>query len=437
MMWRLEIMKFLKKLIDSEYRELCRFEEIAKKIVALDSEYSKLSDEELKNKTGEFKKELEQGKTLDDIIVPAFATVREAAYRVIGEKPYFVQVVGGLAIHYGNIAEMKTGEGKTLTETMPTYLNALSGKGVHIVTVNEFLAQRDSEWMGNIYRFLGLTVGLNLRELNPKQKQEAYNCDVMYSTNNEIGFDYLRDNMVIRAEDRVQRPLNFCIVDEVDSILIDEARTPLIISGGRFDAKNLYIDADRAVKKLKEEDYDLDVKTKNVSLTESGSEKVENYFHLKNLYDIDNSALVHHINQALKANYGFKKDVDYVIENGEIIIVDQFTGRLMHGRQFSDGLHQAIEAKENVTINEETKTMATITFQNLFRMYSKLSGMTGTAKTEEEEFIYIYNMYVIQIPTNKPVIRQDLPDLVYATEEGKYQAIINCIKEIHATGHLF
>ena len=427
-------MKFLKKLIDSEYRELCRFEEIAKKIVALDSEYSKLSDEELKNKTGEFKKELEQGKTLDDIIVPAFATVREAAYRVIGEKPYFVQAVGGLAIHYGNIAEMKTGEGKTLTETMPTYLNALSGKGVHIVTVNEFLAQRDSEWMGNIYRFLGLTVGLNLRELNPKQKQEAYNCDVMYSTNNEIGFDYLRDNMVIRAEDRVQRPLNFCIVDEVDSILIDEARTPLIISGGRFDAKNLYIDADRAVKKLKEEDYDLDVKTKNVSLTESGSEKVENYFHLKNLYDIDNSALVHHINQALKANYGFKKDVDYVIENGEIIIVDQFTGRLMHGRQFSDGLHQAIEAKENVTINEETKTMATITFQNLFRMYSKLSGMTGTAKTEEEEFINIYNMYVIQIPTNKPVIRQDLPDLVYATEEGKYQAIINCIKEIHATG---
>ena len=434
MMWRLEIMKFLKKLIDSEYRELCRFEEIAKKIVALDSEYSKLSDEELKNKTEEFKKELEQGKTLDDIIVPAFATVREAAYRVIGEKPYFVQVVGGLAIHYGNIAEMKTGEGKTLTETMPTYLNALSGKGVHIVTVNEFLAQRDSEWMGNIYRFLGLTVGLNLRELNPKQKQEAYNCDVMYSTNNEIGFDYLRDNMVIRAEDRVQRPLNFCIVDEVDSILIDEARTPLIISGGRFDAKNLYIDADRAVKKLKEEDYDLDVKTKNVSLTESGSEKVENYFHLKNLYDIDNSALVHHINQALKANYGFKKDVDYVIENGEVIIVDQFTGRLMHGRQFSDGLHQAIEAKENVTINEETKTMATITFQNLFRMYSKLSGMTGTAKTEEEEFINIYNMYVIQIPTNKPVIRQDLPDLVYATEEGKYQAIINCIKEIHATG---
>ena len=427
-------MKFLKKLIDSEYRELCRFEEIAKKIVALDSEYSKLSDEELKNKTGEFKKELEQGKTLDDIIVPAFATVREAAYRVIGEKPYFVQVVGGLAIHYGNIAEMKTGEGKTLTETMPTYLNALSGKGVHIVTVNEFLAQRDSEWMGNIYRFLGLTVGLNLRELNPKQKQEAYNCDVMYSTNNEIGFDYLRDNMVIRAEDRVQRPLNFCIVDEVDSILIDEARTPLIISGGRFDAKNLYIDADRAVKKLKEEDYDLDVKTKNVSLTESGSEKVENYFHLKNLYDIDNSALVHHVNQALKANYGFKKDVDYVIENGEVIIVDQFTGRLMHGRQFSDGLHQAIEAKENVTINEETKTMATITFQNLFRMYNKLSGMTGTAKTEEEEFINIYNMYVIQIPTNKPVIRQDLPDLVYATEEGKYQAIINCIKEIHATG---
>lgn len=427
-------MGIFRKLIDSEYKELCRFEKTANEIVALDSEYSKLTDEELQNKTNEFKEQLANGKTIEDIIVPAFATVREAAYRVIGEKPFFVQVVGGLAIHYGNIAEMKTGEGKTLTETMPTYLNALTGKGVHIITVNEFLAKRDSEWMGNIYRFLGLTVGLNLRELSPKEKQEAYNCDVLYSTNNEIGFDYLRDNMVVRATDRVQRPLNFCIVDEVDSILIDEARTPLIISGGKFDSKNLYIDADRAVKKLNSEDYDIDVKTKNVSLTESGSQKIEAIFNLNNLYDINNSILVHHLNQALKANYGFKKDVDYVIEDDAIIIVDQFTGRLMHGRQFSDGLHQAIEAKEGVTVNEETKTMATITFQNLFRMYDKLSGMTGTAKTEEEEFRNIYNMYVIQIPTNKPVIREDLPDLVYATEAGKYKAIINVIKEIHEKG---
>ncbi len=429
-------MGFLKKLIDSEYKELKRFEKIADQIDALSDEMASLSDEELKNKTQEFKDILaNNGGDLEEIVVPAFATVREAAYRVIGEKPYYVQLLGGLAIHYGNIAEMKTGEGKTLTETMPTYLNALTGKGVHIITVNEFLAQRDSEWMGNIFRFLGLTVGLNLRELSSEEKRAAYACDVLYSTNNEIGFDYLRDNMVVKATDRVQRPLNFCIVDEVDSILIDEARTPLIISGGKLDSKNLYIDADRCVKKLKaEEDYTVDEKTKNVSLTEEGSAKVEKYFHLDNLYDLNNSALVHHLNQALKANYGFKLDVDYVIEDGSIIIVDQFTGRLMHGRQFSEGLHQAIEAKEGVTINEETRTMATITFQNLFRMYNKLSGMTGTAKTEEEEFRNIYNMYVIQIPTNKPVIREDLPDLVYATEKGKYQAIINVIKEIHAKG---
>jgi preprotein translocase subunit SecA len=427
-------MNIIKKLIDSEYRELCRFEGIANKIDALEPTYSKLTDEELKNKTIEFREALANGTKLDDLIVPAFATVREAAYRVIGEKPFHVQLLGGLALHFGNIAEMKTGEGKTLTATMPTYLNALTGEGVHIVTVNEFLAKRDSEWMGNIYRFLGLTVGLNLREMSATEKQEAYKCDVLYSTNNEIGFDYLRDNMVVRAVDRVQRPLNYCIVDEVDSILIDEARTPLIISGGKMDARNLYIDADRAVKRLENDDYDVDVKTKNVSLTESGSKKIENIFHLNNLYDIDNAALVHHINQALKANYGFKKDVDYVIEDGAIIIVDQFTGRLMHGRQYSEGLHQAIEAKENVQINEETKTMATITFQNLFRMYKKLSGMTGTAKTEEEEFTQIYNMYVIQIPTNRPVIRADLTDLVYATEKGKFTAIVNCIKEIHQKG---
>lgn len=428
-------MGFFRKLIDSEYKELKRFEQIANQIDALSDEMESLSDEALKNKTVEFKKELEGGATLESILVPAFATVREAAKRVIGEKPYFVQIIGGLAIHYGNIAEMKTGEGKTLTETMPAYLNALEGKGVHIVTVNDFLAKRDSEWMGNIFRFLGLTVGLNLRELSPKEKQEAYNCDITYSTNNEIGFDYLRDNMVVKKEDRVQRPLNFCIVDEVDSILIDEARTPLIISGGKVNSANLYKEADRAVKKLKEEvDYTVDEKTKNVSLTEEGSKKVEASFNIKNLYDMDNSMLVHHVNQALKANYGFKLNVDYVIEDDAIIIVDQFTGRLMHGRQFSDGLHQALEAKEGVTINEETRTMATITFQNLFRMYNKLSGMTGTAKTEEEEFRNIYNMYVIQIPTNKPVIREDLADLVYATEKGKYQAIINVIKEIHATG---
>ena len=427
-------MGLLRSLIDSEYKELKKFEKKAKQIDALSEEMAALSDKELAAKTDEFKKELEEGKTLEDILIPAFAVVREAAYRVIGEKPYFVQILGGLAIHYGNIAEMKTGEGKTLTETMPTYLNALTGKGVHIVTVNEFLAKRDSEWMGNIFRFLGLTVGLNMREMSPAQKRAAYECDVLYSTNNEIGFDYLRDNMVVRAQDRVQRPLNFCIVDEVDSILIDEARTPLIISGGKFESKNLYESADSAVKRLEEEDYTIDEKTKSVSLTDSGVEKIEKIFHLKNLFDLENAVLVHHLNQSLKANYGFKLDVDYVVENGEVIIVDQFTGRLMHGRQFSDGLHQAIEAKEGVKINEETKTMATITFQNLFRMYNKLSGMTGTAKTEEEEFRDIYNMYVIQIPTNKPVIREDYPDLVYATEKGKFKAIVNKIKEIHSTG---
>ena len=427
-------MNVFRRLVDAEYRELLKFEKIADKIDALEDEYKKLSDKQLKAKTEEFKEELANGKTLDDIIVEAFATVREAADRVIGERPFHVQILGGLALHYGNIAEMKTGEGKTLTATMPVYLNALTGEGVHIVTVNEFLAQRDANWMGEIYRFLGLTVGVNLREMSAKDKQAAYNCDVLYSTNNEIGFDYLRDNMVVRATDRVQRPLNFCIVDEVDSILIDEARTPLIISGGKMNAKNLYQEADRAVKKLGEDDYDVDVKTKNVSLTEKGSKKIEEMFRLKNLYDINNSALVHHLNQALKANYGFKNDVDYVVENGEVIIVDQFTGRLMHGRQYSEGLHQAIEAKEGVKINEETQTMATITFQNLFRMYKKLSGMTGTAKTEEEEFIHIYNMYVIQIPTNRPVARKDLTDLVYPTEAGKYRAIVRCIKEIHETG---
>ena len=428
-------MKFFKKILDSEYKELCRFEEIAKEIEAMEPEIQKLTDEELKEKTIEFKAELETGKTLDDLIVPAFAVAREAAYRAIGEKPFHVQILGGLAIHFGNIAEMKTGEGKTLTTILPAYLNALSGKGVHVVTTNEYLSSRNAEWMRPIYDLLGVTVGINLRELSPKEKQETYNADITYSTNNEIGFDYLRDNMAIRKENRVQRGLNFCIIDEVDSILIDEARTPLIISGGRFNSNNLYIDADRVVKRLKEdEDYTIDLKTKNVSLTAEGSKKVEKILNVKNLYDLDNTALVHHLNQALKANYGFKKDIDYVVENDAVVIVDQFTGRLMHGRQYSEGLHQAIEAKEGVKINTETKTMATITFQNLFRMYNKLAGMTGTAKTEEEEFRNIYNMYVICIPTNKPVIREDLPDLVYSNKPGKYKAIINCIKEIHEKG---
>lgn len=428
-------MGFLRKIFDTEYKELKKFEGIADKVVALDEEIQKLSDAELKDKTLEFKKILEDGGTLEDIMVPAFAVVREAASRFVGEKPYYVQILGGLAIHYGNIAEMKTGEGKTLTTILPAYLNALSGKGVHVVTTNEYLSSRNADWMRPVYEGLGLTVGVNLRDLSASEKQEAYNCDILYSTNNEIGFDYLRDNMVAQASQRVQRPLNFCIIDEVDSILIDEARTPLIISGGRFNSNNLYIDADRAVKKLKEnDDYVVDAKTKSVSLTEVGSEKIEKIFNLKNLYDLDNTALVHHLNQALKANYGFKRDVDYVVQEDEVIIVDQFTGRLMQGRQFSEGLHQAIEAKEGVTINTETKTMATITFQNLFRMYNKLSGMTGTAKTEEEEFRNIYNMYVIQIPTNKPVAREDLADLVYATSKAKYEAIIRTVGEIHETG---
>ena len=428
-------MKFLKKLLDSEYKELCKFEELAKQIEAMEPEIQKLTNEELKEKTVEFKAELETGKDLNDIIIPAFAVAREAAYRAIGEKPFHVQILGGLAIHFGNIAEMKTGEGKTLTTVLPAYLNALEGKGVHVVTTNEYLSQRNAEWMGPIYEMLGISVGVNLRELTPAEKQNAYNADITYSTNNEIGFDYLRDNMVVKKENRVQRGLNFCIIDEVDSILIDEARTPLIISGGRFNSNNLYIDADRTVKKLKEEeDYTIDLKTKNVSLTAEGSKKVEKILNIKNLYDLDNTVLVHHLNQALKANYGFKKDIDYVVENDAIIIVDQFTGRLLHGRQYSEGLHQAIEAKEGVTINTETKTMATITFQNLFRMYNKLAGMTGTAKTEEEEFRNIYNMYVICIPTNKPVIREDLADLVYSNEKGKYKAIIKCVKEIHEKG---
>ena len=428
-------MKILKKLFDHEYKELKRFNGIAEQVMALDDEYSKLTDTELQSKTDEFKERLSKGETLEDILVEAFATAREAAFRVIGEKHYFVQILGALAIHYGNIAEMKTGEGKTLTSVLPAYLNALTGEGVHIITVNEYLAGRDAEWMGGIHRFLGLTVGVNRRDLTPKEKQEAYSCDILYSTNNEIGFDYLRDNMVERKEERVQRPLNFAIIDEVDSVLIDEARTPLIISGGEMQNQNLYINADKYAKSLKiEKDFIYDEKTKSVNLTEQGVDKAESMFKVDNLYDINNSTLLHFINQALRANYAMRNDVDYVVQDGEIVIVDQFTGRLMKGRAYSDGLHQAIEAKEGVNINEETKTMATITFQNLFRMYKKLSGMTGTAKTEEEEFREIYNMYVIEIPTNMPVIRTDEADLVYATKEAKYKAIINVVKELYNKG---
>ena len=428
-------MNFFKKLFNHEYKELERFKKIADEIIELEDEYSKLSDKELKNKTNEFKERLKNGETLEDIKVEAFATAREAAYRVIGEKPFYVQILGGLAIHYGNIAEMKTGEGKTLTSTMPAYLNALGGEGVHIITVNEYLAGRDANWMGEIYRFLGLTVGVNYRELSPLEKKEAYNCDILYSTNNEIGFDYLRDNMVVKASDRVARPYNFAIIDEVDSVLIDEARTPLIISGGFMKSAGLYIQTDKFAKSLKENDgYIYDEKTKAVSLDQTGIAQAEKTFNVDNLYDISNTNLVHFINQALKANYAMKNDVDYVVQDGKIVIVDPFTGRLMQGRAYSDGLHQAIEAKEGVQINEETKTLATITFQNLFRMYKKLSGMTGTAKTEEEEFRDIYNMYVIVIPTNKPIARKDYGDLLFSTKEGKYKAIVNEIKERHKTG---
>ena len=429
-------MSVFRKMFDFDEKELRRFDKIADKILELDDEYSKLSDDELKSKTEEFKNRLANGEDLDDILIEAFATAREACYRVINEKPYKVQLIGGLALHYGNIAEMKTGEGKTLTSVMPAYLNALEGQGVHIVTVNEYLAERDSKWMGQIHEFLGLSVGLNLRDLSPSEKRAEYDKDILYSTNNEIGFDYLRDNMAIRKEDRVQqRGLNYAIVDEVDSILIDEARTPLIISGGFLENKNLYIDADRFAKSL---NYDTDIvydaKLKRSNLSEEGMKKAEKYFKVDNLYDVNNSTLVHFINQALHANYSQKNDVDYVVKDGKIVIVDQFTGRLMPGRAFSDGLHQAIEAKEGVEIQQETKTLATITFQNLFRMYNKLSGMTGTAKTEEEEFREIYNMYVIAIPTNKPVIREDMADLIYASKKSKFKAIIDEIAKRHEKG---
>ncbi len=427
-------MGLLKNIFDYETKELKRIDKIVDEIEALDEKMQGIKDIEFKAKTEEFKKRIEDGEELDDIAVEAFALAREACFRAIGEKPFRVQLIGGLAIHRGNIAEMKTGEGKTLTTVLPAYLNALSGKGVHVITTNEYLSTRNAQWMGPIYDLLGVSVGINTRDKSPKEKKEAYEADITYTTNNELGFDYLRDNMVVHKENRTQRGLNFAIIDEVDSILIDEARTPLIISGGSAKSANIYKEADRVAKSLKIDDYVVDEKTKKVTLTEEGVKNCEKMLHLDNLYDISNSVMVHNLDKALTANYAFKKDVDYVIENDKVIIVDTFTGRLMHGRQFSEGLHQALEAKEGVTINEETKTLATITFQNLFRMYNKLSGMTGTAKTEEEEFQNIYNTNVVCIPTNKPVIRDDQVDLIYSSLKGKFNAVVKTVKEIHKTG---
>ena len=431
-----------KKLFDPSYKEFKRCEKLANQVVALADEYKKLTDDELKHKTVEFKERLAKGETLDSLLVEAFATVREASTRVLGLTPFKVQIIGAAAMHFGNIAEMKTGEGKTLTSVMPAYLNALTGEGVHIVTVNEYLAGRDATEMGAVHKFLGLTVGLNLRDMTPEEKQAQYNCDITYSTNNELGFDYLRDHMVIYKEQMVQRPhMNFAIVDEVDSILIDEARTPLIISGGEKKGPNLYLQANTFVKGLREKndqnpdgDYEIDVKDQHVTITEQGIEKAQRFFGVDNIYDVRYVNLVHHINNALRANYIMFRDKDYVVQDGTVIIVDPFTGRLMHGRQYSEGLHQALEAKENVEIKKETRTLATITFQNYFRMYKKLAGMTGTAKTEEEEFRNIYNMLVIEIPTNMPVIRKDEPDLIFRSEEAKYRAIAKEIKERHEKG---
>ncbi|KOY78197.1 Protein translocase subunit SecA [Apilactobacillus kunkeei] len=425
----------LRKWVESDKREVKRLSKLADKVEAYSDEISQLSDDELKAKTPEFQQRYQDGETLDDLLPEAFAVAREGATRVLGLTPFHVQIMGGIVLHEGNISEMKTGEGKTLTATMPVYLNALAGKGVHVITVNEYLSQRDAEQMGELYNWLGLSVGVNLTEKSPEEKREAYNADITYSTNSEIGFDYLRDNMVVYKEDMVQRPLNFAIVDEVDSILIDEARTPLIISGQAKGSSELYMQADQFAKTLKEkDDFKIDLESKTVSLNDQGIEKAEKYFNLKNLYDTDNTALTHHIDEALRANFIMIKDKDYVVSDDEVLIVDSFTGRIMDGRRFSDGLHQAIEAKEGVTIQEESKTMANITYQNLFRMYSKLAGMTGTAKTEADEFREIYNMDVISIPTNRPVARVDEPDLLYPTLQSKFDAVVDEIKELHAKG---
>lgn len=428
-------MGILNKVFDLNKRELKRLDKLAVKIDAIASETERLTDEQLREKTEEFKARYQKGETLDDLLVEAFAVVREGARRVLGLYPYHVQLMGGISLHEGNISEMKTGEGKTLTATMPVYLNALSGKGVHVVTVNEYLASRDATEMGQLYEFLGLTVGLNLNSMDKDEKQAAYACDITYGTNNEFGFDYLRDNMVLYKEQKVQRPLYFAVIDEVDSILIDEARTPLIISGSAQKSTVLYMQANAFVRTLtKDVDYTYDEKTKAVMLTEEGISKSEKAFGIENLFDISHVTLNHHINQALKAIVTMHLDVDYVVQDGEIVIVDQFTGRLMKGRRYSEGLHQAIEAKEGVEIQNESMTMATITFQNYFRMYEKLSGMTGTAKTEEEEFRNIYNMNVIVIPTNRPIARDDRADLIYASMEGKFRAVVEDIAERHQKG---
>ncbi len=447
-------MSFLNKIFKSySEKEVKRVMPIVEKINGFEEKISKLSDTELKNKTTEFKERLNKGETLDDILPEAFATVREGSKRVLGMRHFDVQLIGGIILHQGRIAEMKTGEGKTLVATLPVYLNALTGKGVHVVTVNDYLAKRDSEWMGKLYKFLGLSVGLVIAGMNNEQKQKAYNSDITYGTNNEYGFDYLRDNMVIYKDQMVQRPLNYAIVDEIDSILIDEARTPLIISGTAAESSSLYKQANDFVKRLKAKvlveedvkdseqsednekyDYIVDLKAKAASLTQKGIKKAEEYFKLENLNDIENSDIVHHINQALHAYGIMKKDIDYIVKDGEVLIVDEFTGRIMYGRRYSNGLHQAIEAKENVKIANESKTLATITFQNYFRMYNKLAGMTGTAMTEESEFREIYNLDVISIPTNKPMIRIDNNDVIYKNENAKFRAVVEDIKESHKKG---
>ena len=425
---------FIERLLNGEKKTLHNLEKTAEQVMALANDMEALSDDALREKTQEYKHRYEEGETLDSLLVEAFATSREAARRTIGEYPYKVQIMGAVAMHQGDIAEMKTGEGKTLTSTMCVYLNALSGKGVHVVTVNDYLAGRDAEWMGQIYRFLGLSVGVNSRPLTPSQKRDAFNCDITYTTNSELGFDYLRDNMVTDVKDRVLRGLHVAIVDEVDSILVDESRTPLIISGGAKKTANLYLQADAFAKRLKGDDFEIDEKTRQIMLSEKGVSVAERYFKIKNLYDVDHTQLVHHITQALKANYIMKNEVEYVVQDDEIVIVDQFTGRTMPGRAYSDGLHQAIEAKEGVSIKEETSTLATITYHNFFRLYDKLAGMTGTAKTEEEEFLDIYNMRVIEIPTNRPVQRIDYPDAIFANPRLKFAALVKEVKELYEKG---
>ncbi|HGM9166502.1 TPA: preprotein translocase subunit SecA [Streptococcus pyogenes] len=426
----------LRKVIENDKGELRKLEKIAKKVESYADQMASLSDRDLQGKTLEFKERYQKGETLEQLLPEAFAVVREAAKRVLGLFPYRVQIMGGIVLHNGDVPEMRTGEGKTLTATMPVYLNAIAGEGVHVITVNEYLSTRDATEMGEVYSWLGLSVGINLAAKSPAEKREAYNCDITYSTNSEVGFDYLRDNMVVRQEDMVQRPLNFALVDEVDSVLIDEARTPLIVSGAVSSETNqLYIRADMFVKTLTSVDYVIDVPTKTIGLSDSGIDKAESYFNLSNLYDIENVALTHFIDNALRANYIMLLDIDYVVsEDGEILIVDQFTGRTMEGRRFSDGLHQAIEAKEGVRIQEESKTSASITYQNMFRMYKKLAGMTGTAKTEEEEFREVYNMRIIPIPTNRPIARIDHTDLLYPTLESKFRAVVEDVKTRHAKG---